>query len=243
MAAMPESDLNLHAAFRAQCCQIQCSGVSLWLHHERALYWPERQSLMVADVHLGKEHAFSRAGSAIPAGPSEADIARLSKLVHASHATRLLILGDLIHTKPNSDEAWLDHLSDFLNTHRQLSVEVVAGNHDKAAGRQLLDQRIVWHSKPLHEDQFVFQHEPGEDPRGHVFSGHIHPCYRLSVGRKESVRAPVFWFGKHCTVLPSFGQFTGGHSVSPDKSDRLFMVGPDCVIPVHQQKIATSETV
>jgi len=232
---MLETTITRTTTFKQACVQTQCAGVSLWLHHERVVYWPERKTLLVADVHLGKEHVFSRTGSAIPTGPSEGDIARLSNLVQSSRATRLLVLGDLIHAKPNSNEDWLTQLSEFLTKHQQLRVEVVAGNHDKADGQQLLDRRIIWHTKPLHEDKFVFQHEPGEDHRGHIFSGHIHPCYRLSASRKESIRAPVFWFGRHCTVLPSFGQFTGGYGITPGKHDRLFMVGPDCVVPVHPQ--------
>jgi len=219
--------------FEQQCCKTLCAGEKLWLHAEHAVYWPDRQTLLVADVHLGKEHVFGRAGNPIPAGPSNADIQRLSSLIDSTSASRLIILGDLIHAKPNSDEAWLDELSQFLNQHQQLSVEVVAGNHDKPAGRALIDPRIVWHTQPLHDAAFVFQHEPGEDNRGHVLCGHVHPCYRLIAGRNDTVRAPVFWFGKHCSVLPSFGQFTGGHTVTPVKTDRLYIVGPDCVLPVY----------
>jgi len=60
----------------------------------------------------------------------------------------------------------------------------------------------------------------------------------MSASKKYSLRAPVFWFGQHYSVLPSFGQFTGGHTVKPIAGDQLFMVGPECVIPVfgHLQK-------
>lgn len=229
---MHSPNQNSNTAFEQQCCKTTCADESLWLHAERVIYWPAQQTLLVADVHLGKEHVFGRAGNAIPAGPSDADIVRLSALIDSSSASRLLVLGDLIHAKPNSDEAWLRGLSKFLDQHQQLSVEVVAGNHDKLAGQALIDSRIVWHSKAIQEAAFVFQHEPGEDDRGHVVCGHIHPCYRLIAGRNDTVRAPVFWFGKRCSVLPSFGQFTGGYTVTPEKADRLFMVGPDCVLPV-----------
>ena len=207
------------------------------------MYWPSQNTLLVADVHLGKEQAFTRAGNPIPAGPTEADITRLAKLVKACGASRLLILGDLIHAKPTQSEGWLLTLSHFLDAHTSLSVEVVAGNHDKAEGQTLLDNRIRWYADPLIEAPFVFQHEPGIDTRGHVLCGHVHPCYRLSVSRKESVRAPVFWLGKQCSIMPSFGQFTGGHTVKPSTGDQLFMFGPDCVIPVFGHKQTLKETI
>jgi len=227
--------------FISQCCATSCAGVPLLLHPQRAAFWPAAKTLLLADVHLGKEQVFARAGNPIPAGPSEADIDRLDKLVEQSGAARLLILGDLIHARPNRSERWLDKLSTFLNNHQQLSVEVVAGNHDKSAGQLLIDNRVHWHTHPVHEGAFVFQHEPGTDARGHVMCGHIHPCYRLSASRNDTVRAPVFWLGQHYSVLPSFGQFTGGHNVSPAKRDRLFMVGPDCVLPVYGESIQSME--
>jgi len=123
--------------FKSQCCATSCAGVSLLLHPQRAAFWPATKTLLLADVHLGKEQVFSRAGNPIPAGPSEADIDRLDKLVEQSGAARLLILGDLIHARPNRSERWLDKLSTFLNNHQQLSVEVVVGNHDKPEGQLL----------------------------------------------------------------------------------------------------------
>lgn len=227
--------------FQSQCHATSCAGVQLLLHPERAAYWTAKQTLLVADIHLGKEHAFTRAGNPIPTGPSEADINRLDELVLQSGAERLLILGDLIHAQPTSSENWLKKLTAFLDKHRQLSVEVVAGNHDKSAGQKLIDNRIHWHKHALHEGALVLQHEPGTDTRGHVVCGHIHPCYRLSASRNDTVRAPVFWLGQQCSVLPSFGQFTGGHNVSPAKHDRLFMVGPNCVLPVYGHSVQSLE--
>ena len=227
--------------FKSQCCAASCAGVALLLHPQRAAYWSAAKTLLVADVHLGKEQVFARAGNPIPAGPSEADIDRLEQLVLQSGADRLLILGDLIHAQPNASESWLDRLTTFLDKHQQLCVEVIAGNHDKPAGQRLVDNRIDWHTRPLHENAFVFQHEPGTDVRGHVMCGHLHPCYRLSASRNDTVRAPVFWLGQRYSVLPSFGQFTGGHNVSPAKHDRLFMVGPNCVLPVHGQPLQSLE--
>ncbi len=227
--------------FESQCCATICADVHLLLHPQRAAFWSATKTLLVADVHLGKEQVFARAGNPIPAGPSEADIVRLDELVLQSGATRLLILGDLIHARPNRSEQWLDKFTSFLDQHQQLSVEVIAGNHDKPEGQLLIDDRVHWHSEPMHEGALVFQHEPGTDTRGHVVCGHVHPCYRLTASRNDTVRAPVFWLGQQYSVLPAFGQFTGGHNVSPAKHDRLFMVGPNCVLPVYGPSVQSME--
>jgi len=240
---MTESESPLVQQFNAECCPTTCAGETVLLHPGKALFVPRTRALLVADVHLGKEYAFSRAGHAIPSGPSDADIQLLGKLVDASGAVHLHILGDLIHTTPDHREPWLHSLSRFLDHRPDLSVNVVAGNHDKHDAWALIDSRINWHPKTLLHGPFVLQHEPGNDNRGHVLCGHIHPCYRLQTGRNDSIRAPVFWLGKNHSVLPSFGQFTGGHNVHPESDDLLFMVGPDCVVPLPAKNARLNSTV
>ncbi len=35
---------------------------------DRAMYWPARSRLIIADLHLGKSHVFRQAGIAVPLG-------------------------------------------------------------------------------------------------------------------------------------------------------------------------------
>ena len=37
----------------------------------RALYWPARSRLIIADLHLGKSHVFRQAGIAVPRGATQ----------------------------------------------------------------------------------------------------------------------------------------------------------------------------
>lgn len=223
--------------FLNRCHCIQCCDEQLYLHHERAIYWPGQRSLLVADVHFGKEHVFGRAGIAIPGGISQLNLDRLSRLVEATGAERLFILGDFMHAAPTARECWLLSLSQFLDQHGELAVQVITGNHDHRAGRQLVDPRISWLSASLVISPFVLQHEPADDARGYLLSGHLHPAFRLRAGaargRGESLRAPAFWFRKQHAVLPAFGDFTGGHAIKPASGDHIYLCGPDCVLPAH----------
>ena len=214
--------------------EILCVGERLVLLHERAVYWPARRTLLAADVHLGKEAVFARLGVAIPHGPSDDDLARLAALVAATGAERLCVLGDFMHAAPHPSERWLASLGAFLDAHAALAVEVVAGNHDAPGGRGLVDARVRWIEDSAHEGPFVLRHEPGEDARGYVLAGHLHPVCRVGGGRRgDSLRAPAFWFRTRGAVLPAFGAFTGGLSVRPERGERLYLAGPDCVVPVH----------
>lgn len=221
------------STFTSACLAVDHAGENFLLHPGKVLYWPSQNILFAADVHVGKEHVFGRQGIAIPAGISESTLNELFSLAHQSGASRLIVLGDFMHNIPLASESWLIRLSQLLNEHEHISVEVVAGNHDRKAGRLLTDKRLTWHNASVNIGALALHHEPCKDPHGFVLCGHLHPAWRLGNARRGAIRAPVFWFQKHCAVLPAFGEFTGGVVVDPDpETDTLYMTGPDCVVKV-----------
>lgn len=221
------------AQFESQSLSVECAGEVLWLHPSRVIYWPSQRTLLAADIHVGKEHLFGRQGIAMPGGISEASLNTLFQLTKLANAEKLFILGDFMHALPSHGESWLKQLGHLIDLNKHLQISIVAGNHDRSAARVRIDQRIRWYDQSTPEGPFVLQHEPGEDPRGYVLCGHLHPAWRISASRRASVRTPAFWFRRHCAVLPAFGEFTGGMIVKPDPDiDRLFMAAPDKVIEV-----------
>ncbi len=220
-------------AFAAQCLPVRHADKDFLLHAERVMYWPEKHILFAADVHVGKEHVFARQGIAIPSGISESTLRRLFALANSSGAQRLIVLGDFMHNIPTASESWLTELSQLLDQHPHIAVEVVAGNHDRESGRGVTDARLTWHAGSLLIDDLALHHEPCRDSRGYVLCGHLHPAWRLGNARRGGIRAPVFWFQEHCAILPAFGEFTGGMIIEPDAdTDSLYMTGPDCVMKV-----------
>lgn len=212
------------------------AGERVELHPDRALCWPARSTLFVADVHLGKEHAFGRGGVPVPGGVSERGLARLARLAATTRVERLVVLGDLMHDVPGEGESWLAALSGFLDAHASLSVEVCAGNHDRDEARPRLDPRLVWLDEPHADGPFVLRHHPGDDPRGYALAGHVHPVWRLGGRRGDAMRLPAFWARPGHLVMPAFGEFTGGHRVARDEGDRVWVAGPDRVVPVARRR-------
>lgn len=213
--------------------RIDCAGEQLLLHHDRAVYWPRRRMLLVADVHLGKEWAFGRAGLAVPGGVTEGDLDRLARLAAQFDAGELVVLGDFTHAPPGGQDRWLTAIATWLDCLDDLgvAVSIVAGNHDRPVTRQRLDARIRWFAESRVEAPFVLQHEPEADARGYGLGGHLHPAVRLRTG-SDRLRLPVFWFRRDHAVLPAFGTFTGGQNVRPDADERVYAVGPDAVVPL-----------
>ncbi len=217
--------------FASQSLTIQCCEETLLLSPNKVLYWPARKTLFAADIHAGKEHSFARSGIPIPGGISEDTLDLLMHQVDRSGAERLIVLGDLLHSVPAANESWQAHLRELLKLRSELDLQVIIGNHDSAKARQTIQLPINWQQEII-EPPFVCQHEPGPDNRGYVLAGHIHPVWQLSTGKRNRIKAPVFWFQQQLAVLPSFGLFTGGYQVQRQPEDRVLMVGSDCVIEV-----------
>jgi len=123
------------------------------------MYWPARKTLLVADIHAGKEHAFARQGIPIPGGVSEDTLTLLMQLVDSSGAEHLIILGDLLHTVPATNENWQVHLHSLLRARTQLHLQVIIGNHDSLDARKNSLPELNWQSEIV-QPPFVFRHEP-----------------------------------------------------------------------------------
>ncbi len=191
---------------------IECAGETLRLHPERALEWPRRSTLFVADPHFGKDAYFRRSGIAMPQGTLADDLARLDALLARSGAERLVMLGDVVHARPGPGADWPAEVAAWRARHPAMAWLAIAGNHD-AGFVPPPDWALDWRTAPMAEAPFVFAHEPGRDARGRVLAGHWHPVVRLRQGR-DSLRLPVFAFGGDRVVLPAFGSFTGGAALA-----------------------------
>jgi DNA ligase-associated metallophosphoesterase len=208
--------------------QIEIAGEEMLLDRDRAMFWPRRRTLIVADVHLGKGSAFRRAGVAVPSGSTRDDLARLSALITRYQAEQLLVLGDLFHAPLLHDEAWFDDVDRFLEQHRALDFRVIRGNHDRI-GSVPLRWDIQWHEARHREPPFLFMHDAREVDDTYAIGGHVHPVITLR-GARDKLRVPVLWLRERYAVLPSFGAFTGGFEIATQQGDRVIGVCSDGMI-------------
>jgi uncharacterized protein len=212
---------------------IVAGGEALTLHADRALYWPAQRWLLIADLHLGKDDVFRRAGIAVPQGDIATDLARLDALLAASGARTLVVLGDFLHGALH-DAGWLAAWRAWRAERASLSVVVVAGNHDRALDPARLGLDTV-HTM-LRLRGIELRHAPPA-PRGpadedaHVLCGHLHPVLRLRAPGLP-VRMPLFWSRPDALVLPAFASFSGGHPIELRAGERGFLCAPDALVEV-----------
>lgn len=203
---------------------ITMAGHELLLMHERAIYWEAQGWLLVADTHWGKCQAFRDAGCALPAGPLLADLDRLRSAAERVRASRVLVLGDLVHG-PASFAPGMDELIRAWRPTLQCQLALVPGNHDRGItgqrGRAMLEGwGIDVLPARVEVDGLAFTHEPPIIAREYTLCGHVHPTVRLR-GRGERVKLPCFWLDNeyHALVLPAFSSFVDGAPVRVGQSD------------------------
>lgn len=210
--------------------ELNLAGERLVLRADHSLFWPAGATLFVADTHFGKGGVFRRQGVNVPAGTTEADLARLERALRETGARRLIVLGDFVHAPPACDEPWLARFADWRARHAGIDIVVIRGNHDRM--RELpIDLGVDFLTGSRVTGPFVCRHEPAYDTRGPVLAGHIHPAVRLADG-SECVRCPVFWRYAGGLVLPAFCSFAGGGRINPAVGDRMFAVGAGEVVEV-----------
>ena len=212
--------------------RIDLQGEAVVLLPERALFWEREEALIVADVHLGKAAAFRAAALPLPGGTTTEALARLGAAAKRTGARRLLFLGDLLHARAGRAARTLAAVAAWRETHPDLEILLVRGNHDRGAGDPPDDWRIRCVDEPWREGPFAFRHHPEDDPEGYVLAGHIHPAVHLLGAGRQSETLPAFLFGKSCGLLPAFGGFTGGARVRPRRGDRVYVLAEGEVIEV-----------
>lgn len=191
------------------------AGERVQLLAERALYWPRTATLFVADVHLGKAAAFRAGGIALPRGGTQADLDRLTHLLHTTGARRLVVLGDFLHAAAGRVAALDAAFRAWREQHAAIALLLIRGNHDDHAGDPPPAWGIDVVTEPHPLAPFLACHLPAEPRTGYALCGHVHPGVRLTGAAEASARLPCFVIGPRRAILPAFGGFTGLAMIRP----------------------------
>jgi DNA ligase-associated metallophosphoesterase len=200
---------------------------------ERALWWPARSTLLIADLHLGKAASFRHHGVPVPEAPTDADLARLASLIARFSPRRLVILGDMLHARTGRAPETMRAFAEWREQHAALDILLIRGNHDASSGDPPTEWNIRVAPEPHTDDSadtIAFAHDPARVATSTPFMcGHIHPGVVLG-NAARTIRCPAFWFNHRFAMLPAFGSFTGHVAISPRVGDTVLAVGPDAVV-------------
>ena len=212
--------------------EIELCGTRLWLLADRAIFWPARQALLVADVHIGKAASYRALHQPVPRGTTAATLARLDALLAAYPCEQMIVLGDFIHARSGRAPATLALLQAWRERHGKLRITLIRGNHDRHAGDPPAELGIEVREEPWELEPFALQHEPTVDATRPVLAGHVHPVCVLRGRARQRLRLPCFVIDEQVSLLPAFGEFTGGWEVAPDAPARLYLAADGQVWPL-----------
>ena len=199
-------------------------GEPLELLGDKAVWDPQRRTLLLADLHLGKAETFQAHGIPLPSDGDASTLNALLALAHRLEPAAVVVLGDLIHSRLGLTaelRAKLAALPELLGC----ALRLIGGNHERGSWIEGLPQEPALALGP-----WWLSHDP--DPRpGHLnLCGHLHPVAVVGAG-KERLRLPCFALDRRDQrlALPAFGSLTGGHPCS--EGDEIWLIADGTVVP------------
>ena len=208
--------------------EIILQGEKMQLLAERALYWPVQHTLIVADLHWGKSAHFRKHGIAITGNTQSADEMRLARLVRELKIERLVVAGDLFHSKENKETDLFEH---WRNAHTALHIDLVTGNHDILPAEMYKSWNLALHEEGLYSGPFFIAHDVPEDCNTFCIHGHVHPAIRIKQkGHHPTLKLNCFCEDEHRFILPAFGQFTGNYILESSEHKHIYVIAGDEVL-------------
>lgn len=201
--------------------RIRLNGLELVPDLSGALYAPDLETLIVADLHLEKGSAFAARGVHLPPYDTGTTLAALDAVRTRLKPRHIVSLGDSFHDDRARERLHERDIARIRALSDACEMVWVTGNHDRAPPDDL-GGRIV---EALRLGDIVLRHEPSSGLALEAeIAGHLHPVASL-VRRGRKVRRRCFAGDAARLVLPSFGAFTGGLDVRSQGFSGVFPSG------------------
>ncbi|MDB5592457.1 ligase-associated DNA damage response endonuclease PdeM [Enterovirga sp.] len=204
---------------RPEGVEIRLAGSPALLDSSGALYLPDSETLVVADLHLEKGSSLARRGSMLPPFDTGATLAALAEAISHFRPAHVVALGDSFHDRRGPDR--------LLASDRRTLAALVAGrdwtwilgNHDPALPEGLGGRT----AEEVELGRLILRHHPAPGSQREL-AGHLHPVAKV-VLHGRGVRARAFLTDGDRCVLPAVGAYAGGLNACDPAFDELFPRG------------------
>jgi hypothetical protein len=221
--------------------RIKLCGHSVVPDVSGALYLPADDTLVVADLHFEKGSAYAARGVHLPPYDTRSTLFRLKRVVEAYGPARVVALGDSFHDSGAGGRIDDDDADAVRALTQSCEWVWITGNHDPAPPQNL--GGTIADSVDM--ATFILRHIPQAAPATGEIAGHLHPVATVS-SRGRRLRRRCFVSDGTRLVMPAFGAYTGGLSVTAEPFRALFesarftawMIGRDRVYPVTSRRLA-----
>jgi uncharacterized protein len=196
-----------------------------------ALYVPDYEAMIISDLHLEQGTSLARRGLHVPPFDTAITLRLLEQVVENSRPKRLIFLGDSFHDGQGAMrlvEANLVAIRRLTKAHETIWI---SGNHDPETPQGIGGQGAL----EIELGPLTLRHEPSQN--NYEISGHLHPgCGINQRGRR--LYGKCFVADDQRLIMPAFGAYTGGLSVTSsafaglfNRTAKTWMIGRSAIHP------------
>jgi DNA ligase-associated metallophosphoesterase len=201
--------------------RITLGGVELLPDLLGALYIPDFETLLIADLHLEKASSLARRGVHLPPYDTRSTLEALRHSVEWSQPRSIVFLGDSFHDPDGSSRLDRNDREMLATIAGDKDVIWLGGNHDPVPDPCLGGRSGTM----LVLGPLVLRHEPSSPLDGqYEIAGHLHPAAALAQ-RGRLIRCRCHAGDERRLVMSAYGSFTGGLSVGAAPFAQVFESG------------------
>jgi DNA ligase-associated metallophosphoesterase len=184
-----------------------------------AIYLPEHDVLLVADLHFEKGSSFALRGMMLPPYDTRETLKALDLAIDRYAPRVVIALGDSFHDTGGPDRLGDDERETLARAQHGRDWVWVTGNHDRALPASIGGDVVG----DMDLGSLTLRHEPVGGARSEI-AGHFHPVGKV-VMRGRSTRRRCFLVDDTRCIMPAFGAYAGGLNACDQAFQRLFPTG------------------
>ena len=199
--------------------EIALGGQAALLDLTGAMYLPDHDALLVADLHFEKGSSFARLGMMLPPYDTRETLMALSDAVFRFNPKTVIALGDSFHDIGGPDRLGEEERKTLSEVQAGREWIWVTGNHDRilpdSIGGQVVEEMSL--------GSLTLRHEPVAGDQAEI-AGHLHPVGKVVMRGRATRRRCFLTDGKRC-VMPALGAYAGGLNACDAAFKPLFANG------------------
>lgn len=192
----------------SRAAKLTVNGTTLTADASGALWWPERRTLVVADLHLEKGSAFAANGQLLPPYDTRATLLALAEVISRYDPSHVICLGDSFHDSDASNRFAKSDTEKVKTLAEGRRWTWIIGNHDPSPPHDWGGEI----AQTVTMGALTFRHEAEPGSNAGEVSGHYHPKAMVRL-RVKRVSGRCFVTDGRRLILPAFGAYAGGLDV------------------------------
>ena len=209
---------------------IKFGDEEFYAYPNKSLYWKRLNTLIIADLHLGKSVSYAKNKQFLPPYDTKEILDELFISLEEIKPNKLIIVGDLLHDAFSTLSLKEKDHKDFRQYMKNTDFIWIKGNHDKN-----IEIKGFNNFSKYEVDKFLFTHIPISSSLFQI-CGHYHPKAKIS-HKGKTIFKTSFVHNEKILILPSFGILTGGLDINSETIKKVLGTKNLNIYPVGQNKV------